>query len=545
MPTKSLNGAPTVVLFGVFEADLRSDELRRSGVKIRIQDLPFRALKLLLSRPNEIITREEFRQALWPDDVFVDFDLGIRSAIKRLRDALGDSADNPIFIETVDRRGYRWIAPTHVEPPESSASVELDDDLAALVPTDASAGRWNLRIGSWEIGSWPIRNWKIAGLVVAGAFAVGVLALTLLDRPPSADSIAVLPFTNASGDANTDYLSDGITESLIGNLTHLPQLRVKSRNSVFRYKGKEVDAQKAGNELGVSALVSGRVTSRGDGIEVSAELINVRDNTEIWEHQYSGKSADIVALQMQIAGDIADKLRSKLSSSEKQQVTRQGTQNPQAYELYLKGRYAWNIRRYSELEKAISYFDEAIAKDPGYALAYSGLADVYNVLPNYGGNQNEDFPKSNGAARKALELDPTLAHPHAVLGSNEMQYDWDFAGGEAEFKRSFLLDPNDATARQWYADDIAMIGGREREALAEVKRAQDLDPQASIINRVAGSVLVWTRHFDEAIAVCAKLVKDDPTFAIAHDCLAQAYWGKHMYSQVIEEWRICGQLSGY
>ena len=182
---------------------------------------------------------------------------------------------------------------------------------------------------------------------------------------------------------------------LIGNLAHVPQLKVKSRSSVFRYKGKDVDAQKAGNELGVSALVSGRVTSRGDSIEVSAELIDVRDNTEIWEHHYSGKGADIISLQMQIAGDIAGKLRSKLSSSEKQQVTRQGTQNPEAYELYLKGRYAWNNRSSSELEKAISYFNQAITKDPSYALAYSGLADAYSVLPNFGGNPSEDYPKSN------------------------------------------------------------------------------------------------------------------------------------------------------
>jgi TolB-like protein len=380
--------------------------------------------------------------------------------------------------------------------------------------------------------------------VAAAAFGLGVLSLALLYRHRDADSIAVLPFTNGGGDANTDYLSDGMTESLIGNLVHVPQLKVKSRSSVFRYKGKDVDAQKAGNELGVSELVSGRVTSRGDSIEVSAELIDVRDNTEIWEHHYSGTSADIVSLQMQIAGDIAGKLRSKLSSSEKQQVTRQGTQNPEAYELYLKGRYAWNNRTHSELETAISYFNQAIAKDPGYALAYSGLADVYSVLPNYGGNQNEDFPKSNGAARKALELDSTLAHPHAVLGGNEMQYDWDFASGEAQFKKSFKLDPSDATARQWYADDIAMIGGREQEALAQVNRAQELDPQSPVINRVVGSVLVWTRHFDEAIEVCTKLANNNPTFAIAHDCLAQAYWGKRMYPQVIEEWRTYGQLSG-
>ncbi|HSZ60681.1 MAG TPA: winged helix-turn-helix domain-containing protein [Terriglobales bacterium] len=540
-PLNSLHRAPnTVVLFGVFEADFHSEELRKNGVKVRIQDLPFRALKLLLSRPNEVITREEFRQALWPGDVFVDFDLGIRSAIKRLRDALGDSAENPIFVETVDRRGYRWIAPTHVEPPREAtvgAEIEALDLAAAAPPTPAPVDNWD----------W-IRNWKVAGPVVAAAFALGafgVLSLMLLRRHAGADSIAVLPFANGSGDANTDYLSDGITESLIGNLAHVPQLKVKSRSSVFRYKGKDVDAQKAGSELGVSALVSGRVTSRGDSIEVSAELIDVRDNTAIWEHHYSGKGADIVSLQTQIAGDIAGKLRSKLSSSEKQQVTRQGTQNPEAYDLYLKGRYAWNIRTYGELENAISYFNQAIAKDPGYALAYSGIADAYNVLPNYGGNQNEDFPKSNGAARKALELDPTLAHPHAVLGSNEMQYDWDFASGEAQFKKSFELDPNDATARQWYADDIAMIGGREAEAIAEVDRAHELEPLSPVISRVAASVRVWERRFDEAIAICTKLANDDPTFAIAHDCLAQAYWGKHNYSQVIGEWKTRGELSGF
>jgi TolB-like protein/DNA-binding winged helix-turn-helix (wHTH) protein len=534
MPANSVNRtANSVVLFGVFEADLRSDELRRNGVKVRIQDLPFRALKLLLNRPNEVITREEFRQALWPGDVFVDFDLGIRSAIKRLRDALGDSAENPIFVETVDRRGYRWIAPTHVEPPADAAGLgepEEEEELAPLAPAVASASKW---------------RWKIAGPVLVIAVGLGALSLALLYRHPDADSIAVLPFTNGGGDSNSDYLSDGITESLIGNLAHIPQLKVKSRSSVFRYKGKDVDAQKAGNELGVSALVSGRVTSRGDTIEVTAELIDVRDNTEIWEHHYSGRGTDIVALQMQIAGDIAEKLRSQLSSSEKQEVTRQGTQNSEAYELYLKGRYAWNNRTHSDLEKAISYFNEAIAKDPNYALAYSGLADAYNVLPNYGGTQSEDFSKSNAAARKALELDSTLAHPHAVLGNNEMQYDWDFAGGESEFKKSFELDPNDATARQWYADDIAMVGGREQEAIAEVNRAHELDPLSPVITRVVGSVFGWTRHFDEAIAVCTKLAKDEPTFAITHDCLAQEYWGKRMYPQVIEEWRIFGQLSGF
>lgn len=539
MPLHSLNRAPnTVVLFGVFEADFRSEELRKNGVKVRIQDLPFRALKLLLSRPNEVITREEFRQTLWPGDVFVDFDLGIRSAIKRLRDALGDSAENPIFVETVDRRGYRWIAPTHVEPPpEAMAAAEIEGlDLAGATPTPTPVNNWD----------W-IRNWKVAGLVSAAAFALGalgVLSLVLLRRHVGADSIAVLPFTNGSGDANTDYLSDGMTESLIGNLVHVPRLKVKSRSSVFRYKGKDVDAQKAGNELGVSKLVSGRVTSRGDSIEVSAELIDVRDNTEIWEHRYSGKGADIISLQMQIAGDIAGKLRSKLSSAEKQQVTRQGTQNPEAYDLYLKGRYAWNNRTRLDLETAISYFNQAIAKDPNYALAYSALADAYSVMPNYWGAPSESFPKSNVAARKALELDPTLAHPHAVLGVNETQYEWDFAGGEAEFKKALELDPNDASAHQWHAESLDRIGGRQQEALAEINRARQLDPQSPVIARELGGILLTAGQYDQSMAVCQKLAADEPAFAIAHDCLAKAYWAQRMYPQVIEEFKNYSQLSG-
>ena len=359
------------------------------------------------------------------------------------------------------------------------------------------------------------------------------------------DSIAVLPFTNVRGDASSDYLSDGITESLMGNLAHLPQLKVRSRDSVFRYKGKDTNVQTVGGDLQVSVLVSGRVMAQGDTVEISAELTDIRDNTEIWGHRYTGKRADIILLQQRMAGDIVGQLRSTLSAADREQVTNQGTRDAEAYSLYLKGRYAWNNRTYGELQKAISYFNQAVAKDPGYALTYSGLADVYSVLPNYyGGYQNEDFPKSNGAARKALELDPTLAHPHSVLGSNEMQYDWDFAGGEAEFKKSFELDPNDATARQWYADDIGMVGGREQEALAEINRAQELDPQSPVITRVAGGIRVWARQYDEAIAICRKLANDNPAFAISHDCLAYAYWGKRMYPQVIEEWKTCGQLAG-
>jgi tetratricopeptide (TPR) repeat protein len=300
--------------------------------------------------------------------------------------------------------------------------------------------------------------------------------------------------------------------------------------------------QKVGNELGVAALVSGRVVPRGDDIEVSAELTDVRDNTEIWGQHYGGKSTEIISLEQQITSDLADKLRSKLSTSEKQLVAKQGTQNPEAYESYLKGRYYWNKRTLPDFDTAISHFNQAIANDPGYALAYSGLADTYTVLPSYGAQPSESVPKSNAAARKALELDATLARPHAVLGRNEMRYEWDFAGGEAEFKRAFELDPNDATAHQWYAYTIGQIGGREQEALAEINRAHQLDPLSPSIIESFGEIHVMARRYDEAIAGCKKLADENPTFAAAHRCLYHAYWGKRMYLQAIDEWKVYCEL---
>ena len=357
------------------------------------------------------------------------------------------------------------------------------------------------------------------------------------------DSVAVLPFTNERGDAGTDYLSDGITESLIGNLAHVPQLKVRSRDSVFRFRGKDAEVQTVGNNLGVSVVVSGRVLLNGDTIEISTELTDVRDNTELWGHRYSGKSSNLISMQQQIAGDIAGELRSTLSSADKQRVTNQGTRDAKAYSLYLKGRYEWNKRTHTALEAAISDFNQAIAEDPEYALAYSGLADAYSVLPFFGANPNEELAKSNAAARRALELDPTLAHPHAVLASNEMGYDWDFAGGEAEFKKAIELDPNDATAHQWYAESLGTIGGREREALAEINRAHQLDPLSPIIRRVIGSIRVSARQYDEAISVCEDLENENPTFATAHDCLSYAYWGKHMYPEAIAEWKVYGKLT--
>lgn len=394
------------------------------------------------------------------------------------------------------------------------------------------------------------KNRKVDRFWVATAFLAAMVltaatARSLRPRRASQiDTIAVIPFTDASGDAQSDYLVDGMTESLIDGLAHLPQLKVKSRYSVFRYKGQDIDVQKIGRDLGVSALVTGQVKSRGDRFEVDAELINVGDATEVWGQHYSFKSGDIISLQHEIAGDLAAKIRANLSPSEKQHVIKQGTENPEAFELYLKGRYYWNRRTAPDIKTSITYFNQAIATDPGYALAYSGLADAYSVLSTYGGNPTETYPKSDAAARKALELDPSLAHPYAVLGSNKMEYNWDFAGGEAEYKKAFELDPDDATAHYWYAQDINWLGGREQEAISEANRSFQLDPLSPIKAVTVGTVHNTARRYDNAIAVCKKLTNENPTFAGAHLCLAQAYWGKGMYAKVINEFTVYGQLSG-
>jgi len=240
----------------------------------------------------------------------------------------------------------------------------------------------------------------------------------------------------------------------------------------------------------------------------------------------------------------ADPNGPQLRASEKQQFSQQNTRNPEAYELYLKGRSCWDKRTLSDLENAVAYFNQAIAKDPGYALAYVGLADTYAVMPDYGGSASEDIPKANATARKALELDATLGRPHAVLGYIKMGHEWDFAGGEAEFKQALALEPNDATAHAWYAENIALMGGREQEALVESNRAHQLDPRSPVITYGLGTCLIYARRYDEAIAVCKKLADENPAFALAHNCLSEAYWAKRMYSQSLEEYKLGSQISG-
>jgi serine/threonine protein kinase/tetratricopeptide (TPR) repeat protein len=392
----------------------------------------------------------------------------------------------------------------------------------------------------------PVRNyWIVAAAVLFVAMAAtGIWYWHARASTSQIASIAVIPFTSVGGNADTDYLSDGLTESLIASLAHVPELKVKSRNSVFRFRGKDVDAQQVGKELAVDALLTGRVVQHGDTIQVSADLTNVQDNTEIWGDHYERKTSDVISLQQQIAGDIAGKLRSTLSGAEKQQVTKQGTQNAEAYQLYVKGRYYWNKRTAADLMTAISFFNQAIDKDPSYALAYSGVADCYVVLSAYGGDPKDLFAKGKAAAEKALELDPTLARPHANLGLEKMQYYWDFSGGEAEFRKAFELDPSDATAHQWFSQSLSYLGNRRQESIDEGNRAHELDPPSPIIGYARASAYFFDRQLDRAIDMAKKVNAENPTFGVGHLGLGLMYWNQRKYPETIQEFQTYARLSG-
>jgi serine/threonine protein kinase/tetratricopeptide (TPR) repeat protein len=349
------------------------------------------------------------------------------------------------------------------------------------------------------------------------------------------DSVAVLPFVNASADPNTEYLSDGITESLINSLSQLPHLRVMSRDSAFMYKGKDTDAHTVGQALGVRAVFKGRVMQRGDDLEISAELVDARDNSHIWGQQYSRKSSDIFALQGELAKEMTSMLRMRLTGEDDKRMAKSYTANPEAYQDYLKGRYWWNKRTEDGLKKGVEYFQQAIEKDPTYALAYSGLADSYSQLADYGFvAPKEAFPRAKGAALKALELDETLPEAHASLAYIKTDYDWDWSGAEKEFQRAIGLNPAYATAHQWYGFGLWKTG-RLEEAIAEYKRALELDPLSLIINRNLGLTLYFARQYDQAIEQLQKTLEMDPNFVLSHGYLGLAYVQKSTYKEGIAE----------
>jgi serine/threonine protein kinase/TolB-like protein/Flp pilus assembly protein TadD len=349
------------------------------------------------------------------------------------------------------------------------------------------------------------------------------------------DSVAVLPFVNASGDPNTEYLSDGITESLINSLSQLPHLKVMSRDSAFMYKGKDTDARTVGQALGVRAVFKGRVMQRGDDLEISAELVDARDNSHIWGEQYSRKSSDIFALQGELAKEMTSMLRVHLTGEDEKQMMKTYTANPEAYQEYLKGRYWWNKRTEDGENKAIDYFQQAIAKDPTYALAYDGLADVYSILGTYNYvPPKEGYPKAKEAALKALQLDDTLAEAHTSLACVKFEYDWDWTGAEKEFQRVTEINPNYAYAHVMHGIYLRSMG-RFEESTAEEKRAVELDPLSLVANRELGFSFYAARQYDQAIEQYRKTLELDTSFILVHQYLGLAYLQKNMFKEGLAE----------
>jgi serine/threonine protein kinase/tetratricopeptide (TPR) repeat protein len=382
---------------------------------------------------------------------------------------------------------------------------------------------------------------------IAAALAVLLVAAYVywLKRPAEAiDSLAVLPFANVGGDPNKEYLSDGITENLINNLSQLPQLRVTARTLAFRYKGPQVDLQKAGRDLRVRAVLTGRVAERDGALNIQADLVNVDDGSQLWGRQYNRRFTDILTLQEEIAREVSEKLGLKRTVEQQKRLAKRSTENTEAYQAYLKGRYYWNRRTEQTLKRAAEYFQQAIEKDPGYALAYAGLADCYAVYTIFQVEPpRETGPKAHAAATKTLEIDNTLAEAHASLALTKAQYEWDWSGAEREFQRSIDLDPNYPTAHQWYGFYLGATG-RAEPAIASIKRAQQLDPLSLIISTTIGFELHLARRYDEAIEQIRKALEMDPSFAVGHWYLGMSYEQKARHGEAIAELQKAFEFSG-
>ena len=353
------------------------------------------------------------------------------------------------------------------------------------------------------------------------------------------DSLAIMPLANESRDPETEYLADGITESIINNLSQLPKLRVMARSTVFRYKGREIDPLALGRELGVRAILIGRMLQRGDRLIIKVELVDASDGAHIWGEQYNRAVSDIFAVEADISSVISEKLRLKLDSAQKKKLEKRHTGNTEAYQLYLKGRYYWNKRTPESLLRGIEYFNQAVEADPNYALAYVGLADSYNILASYSAlAPHAAFPKARAAAIKALERDDKLAEAHASLGFTAFGYEWDWAKAEREFKHAIRLNPGYGFAHQWHALYLAAMN-RMTEAFAEIERAEAVDPLSAPMNTNAGWVAYLARRFDDAINTYRKILELDPDFLLAHRRLGQVYVEKQMYGQAIAEYEVC------
>ena len=494
-----------VVRFATFQVDLRSGEVHKQGVKIKLQEQPFRVLTVLLQKPGEVVTREELRNQNWPPDTFVDFENSLNTAINKLRDALGDSADNPRFIETLPRRGYRFIGavngaeqPRIVEakPTRGLRSFILLVAFGLLAVVGTAAVLLGLNVQGWR-----------DRLFVHAA-------------KPRIQALAVLPLTNLSGNPEQEYFADGMTEALITELGKTSIPRVISRQSVMQYKGSKKPLQEIARELNVDAVLEGAVEHSGDRVRVSIHLDQVSPEGQLWANQYDRDIHDVLPLQDEIARTVTDEIRVKLTPEERTRLTTAHSVSPEAHDDYLRGRYILGLalthhaaadkRQYTDLDvlAAIADFEHAIEKDPAYALACAGLADAYILLGNplSGHSPKETLSDAKKAATKALDLDPSLAEAHFALAQT-LEYDWNWSEAEKEFKLALKLNPNYADAHLEYGRFVQALG-RNDEAMKEMNYAMELNP-FDIKTRVVEAYVTWASHqYDFALQQFTSLGDD-------------------------------------
>ena len=476
-------GAGRVLRFGGFELDPEAGELRRDGAKIRLQEQPLQILTVLLAHPGKLVSRDELREKIWPSDTFVDFDHGINNAIKRLREALGDPAESPAYIETVPRRGYRFVGALQ----EAQASCEPNGCI---------------------------------------------------------DSIAVFPLFNAASDPDTDYLSAGIPGSVIHSLSRISGLRVIAWGMLADLKDIGFDPLAIGRKLRVKAVLTGRLCVRSTRLRLQIDLIDTTTGQELWGDQYDRELTELFKVQDEVSTEVSHKLRLKLSGEDQTQVTRRYTDDIEAYRLYVRGRRYGEVRSVEGFRKAVECLQQAVRRDPGYALAYAELAQVLHTPAYYAAvSPHEAYPKAREIALKALAMDDTIAEAHDALATTMQNYDRDWIGSEKEYKRSIELNPNYPVGRFHFAMHLAMRGLFE-EAVRQAREGQTRDPVSGIMNAGLAWILVTAREFDWCIEQSHTAIEVDPTVTLSYIALGTAYEQKRMYAEAISSYEKGISLGG-